>query len=69
MQYVIPPIKKKSWPQQNTSPKKYGRQFLWGTDDKVYLNTVPNWHYPPCSGKYEQIFNGALNEQNKFQIF
>ena len=44
-----PPNKTKYLTQKlNTHPpKKYGRQFLWGTDNKVYQNTVPNWHYPP----------------------
>ena len=39
MQLVTPPIKKKFDP-----PKKYGKQFIWARDDKVYKNTVQNWY-------------------------
>ena len=48
MQYVIPPIKNQKIDHNRIFPKKYGSQFLWGTDNKVYQITVPNWHYPPC---------------------
>ena len=41
------PSKKLFEPNKNTKNTAYGRQFLWGTDDKVYQITVPNWHYPP----------------------
>ena len=43
-------------PQQNTPLIIHKRQFWWGTDNNLYLNTEPNWHYPPytayCTANY-----------------
>ena len=47
MHYVTPPIKKIYLTPTKYPHKKNGRKFLWGTDNKVYKNTVQNWHYPP----------------------
>ena len=48
MHYVILPIKKYIFDPNKIPPsKKYERQFLWGTHQKVYKNTLQNRHYPP----------------------
>ena len=56
MHYVNPPIKKIYFTTTKyPPPKKYRRQFLWGTDDKVYKNTVQNWHYRHYSLSQREI--------------
>ena len=40
------PSKKSFYPNKIPKNTAHGRHFSWGTDNKVYQNTVPNWHYP-----------------------
>ena len=43
MHYVTTPLKTNNLPPQNIKVYFLGRKFIWGTDDKVYQNTLPNW--------------------------
>ena len=57
MYFVTDALKKHVWPppQKKKTIMSMEDTKYWGTEDKLYNMTVPNWHYPPCSGIYDII--------------